>query len=271
MEEVKFREINRESYFEYHLPCEQGLLENSLFYKPAKLKEPQLENWLVYLWDSSITYLASGESSLIYSLIVEFFSKDKIIDLVTFVEMYDDKKNFPCKKLNYVKHAFCLEYTWKDNLCRQYGYTTPLEFVSELNYFQKNVAKQKYPIRTLDKQNLSSFIKLYDSPVSLFSFIIHSNSELVSTLDGDEKRPTTEQMLEIADFIVHVQVADDEGYLDYVLIQSKKQIQNEISELEKIINEFGTAYDKLLSDLGTIDEEWKTDLFKTRIKEIFKI
>jgi hypothetical protein len=41
--------------------------------------------------------------------------------------------------------------------------------------------------------------------------------------------------------------------------------------LQEVLFQFGNALEYLITDLGSIDEEWKVDFFKERLTEIKKV
>lgn len=68
--------------------------------------------------------------------------------------------------------------------------------------------------------------------------------------------------------VVNIQVADDEGYLDYVLIQSKQQLPTEKNANR--ITQFGEAYESLIKDLDGTFEDWQINFFEEYFEEINK-
>lgn len=272
MKKVNFIEINKGSYFEYHLPCGDGLLDDSLFYKKFELNKTNAEAWYQYLWDSAITNIATHENSLLYAIIVKTLSNKPLIDMVTFKDTISLKKHLNPIKLKKIEWAYSIEFTSDDSfLCRQYGYQTPFEFLNEMNYFNKNLAHRKFTISRIKQEHLNSYIKTYDCDVTNWKFFLNSNwNGLVEILQDSEKRPETSDILEFSDCIVNLQIGGDEGYLDYVLIQSKIQLTEKIEMLKESITKYGKSLEKIISDINPIDEEWKINTFKEHFNKINK-
>ncbi|NOQ72796.1 MAG: hypothetical protein GQ574_12370 [Crocinitomix sp.] len=273
MKEAKFIEKKKDSYFEYHLPCGDGLLDNSILYKTSKLTKKLQMKWNQYLWDSGITDLGSDENSLIYALILKVLSQEKEVNMLTSKNNFGLEKHLNLTDLKDVEWKFSFEFTKYDNeLCRQFGYQTLKEFLDEMNYSNRDPSNRGFQISKLSSEKIDSFIKTYNSDVTSWSFIINFDwSKLTETLLNANKRPQTTEILQYSDCVINVQIGGDEGYLDYVLIQSKTELKNAIEKLEKVINYFGNQLDNLISQVGIIDDEWKIDFFQTQFEEIKKV
>lgn len=273
MKKVNFIETIKESHFEYHLPCKDSLLDESLFYKQFKLEKEVLGKWNQFLWNSGISYLGTGENSILYSIIIKFLNSKEVIDIATFSGYSELQEHFNPIYLENIEWKNSIEYTTDDSyLCRQYGYQTPLEFLNEMNYFNKDLTNRGFNISRINKENLNSYIKTYSSDVTSWTFFISSDwNRLIETLKNSKKRPEVRQILNFSEYIIDIQIGGDEGYLDYVLIYSKIKLGDEIQVLEKSITRFGELYEKMLLDLIPFDDEWKVDAFKEGLKEIRKV
>lgn len=272
MKKVNFIETIKESHFEYHLPCGDGLLDNSLFYKQSKLEQEKLDEWGKFLWNSGISSFGTGENSLLYSIIIKILNSNDFIDLATFSGSSELLEHFNPIELENIEWKNSIEYTIDDsNLCRQYGYQTPLEFLNEMNYFNKDLTDRGFKLSRIKKENLNSYIKTYSCDVTSWTFFISSDwSGLIEILKNSDKRPEVRQILNFSEYIIDVQIGGDEGYLDYALIYSKTRLVDEIQVLEESITRFGELYEKILSDLIPIDEDWKVDAFKDGLNELKK-
>ena len=197
MKKVNFIETIKGSHFEYYLPCRDSLLCNSLFYKQFKLEQKTLDEWNQFLWNSGISYLATGENSLLYSIIIKFLSSKEFIDIATFSGSSELQEHLNPIELENIEWKNSIEYKIEDsNLCRQYGYQTPLEFLNEMNYFNKDLTKRGFKISRIKKENLKSYIKTYKSDVTSWTFFINSDwSGLIETLKDSNKRPEVRQIL----------------------------------------------------------------------------
>jgi len=128
-----------------------------------------------------------------------------------------------------------------------------------------------FKISRINKENLNSYIKTYNSDVTSWTFFISSDwNGLMETLKNSNKRPEVRQLLNFSEYIIDIQIGGDEGYLDYALIYSKIKLGDEIQVLEESITRFGELYEKMLLDLIPFDDEWKVDAFKEGLNEIIK-
>lgn len=270
MKKVAFTEIQKASYVEYHLPCGRGLLDNSLFNYQFKLEKEILEKWNRYLWNTGITYFGTQENSLLYGLLIKKLAPNQDIDLLCFGNPTSLKSSLTPLLSNKVEWKDSFESTTDDNhLCRQYGYQNPTEFLAEMRYFNRDLSNRGYYLYRVRRGTVYSYINTYNSDVSSWSFIIKADwPRLTAILQNPNQRPDIQRILEVADFVVNVQIGGDEGYLDYVSIQSKEKLGGRVQELEKAIFLFGTELENLISGLGIIDEEWKTDAFQGGFEEI---
>lgn len=263
----KFIEIDKGNYFEYHLPCHEGLLEKSLFnhpFHPFPLEGELLNEWLQYLWDLGIANVGTDENSLLYALIVELLSTINEVNIITFGNDTSIKEYLVPLVSTQIEWKYSFEFTINDQKrCRQYGYQTPIEFLNQMNYFNKDLSNRGFLLSKLELTQINTYIKAFNPEVSSWSSFINTDwNSLTSILQNKNHRPASNQLLQYADCIVHIQIGGDEGYLDYVIIQSKEKLGQKISMIEYPVFQFGKAYENLISELGHIDEEWKIDAFK---------
>lgn len=270
MKNINFTEVDKGSYFEYHLPCRDGLLDNSLFYNEFKLNNEVLLLWNQYLWDSGITYLGSNENSLLYAQIIKILSSTNYVDIVSFGNFESDHKYLSPLKSTKIEWNNSIEFTSNDKqFCRHYGYQTPVEFLNEMDYFNKDLTNRGFSILRVNLYNLNAYIKTYHSDVTSWSFYINSDWDgLTSILQNSSKRPSINQMLNFSECIIDLQIGEDEGYSDYVLIRSKSRLHEKIPVIQKALLQFGKAYENLISELGIIDNKWKIEFFKTQLNKI---
>jgi hypothetical protein len=55
--------------------------------------------------------------------------------------------------------------------------------------------------------------------------------------------------------MVNLQVGEDEGYVDYILILSKLSMKDKLNEIEQAIAQFIRDYEALVDAFHSIDEE----------------
>lgn len=138
----------------------------------------------------------------------------------------------------------------------RFEYHLPVSYVGEIDftYINKNTS-------------------IYNSDVTNWFFIFcekENIQSIISTLSEKNEKPNTDLLLKLASSIVNIQIGGDEGYLDYVLIQSQLDISSTIQEIEKKQLEFIQEYQDLLNDCKPFDDEWKVDFYKERYLEIIE-
>lgn len=267
MKSIKFIEQVRDSHTTYHLPVPRnGFLRSSIF----PLRENVGDSLLAQLWDRGITHLATGENSLLYALVVRLLTGDVPLQLIyldsadAILQVQHDARAVCCE------WCYCLEYTVDDHpICREFGFQNPKEFLQTVNYSEKNLQDRYFFIATVDPHYLNRYIRMYHSDVTNWSFVTGGNVEAIRTLLCDTlRRPTLPEIFELAECMVHVQIGEDEGYLEYVLVQSKRPLNAEITKVEQRLTDFVEGYDALLAELGDIDSTTKLGLYQQKIDEL---
>lgn len=269
MKKVKFIEEKKESYYQYHLPCGNGLLEDSIFYKENLTNELK-DKWYSYLLKLGITDYGSQENFLLYGHLIKTLAINEDLYVLTFGNSVEIKENLKPLQLKAIKWKFSFESTIDDGeRCRQFGYQTPKEFLNEMNYGDKELSNRGFEISKVNFKDINLFVKTYEMDVTSWSFIINSDwNKLTALLLNADKRPETLELLEFSECIIHIQIGGDEGYLDYVMIQSKLDLKSYIKQIEKQLYDLGNKYEHLISKLGSIDSEEKIEFFQSKLNHI---
>jgi tRNA(Ser,Leu) C12 N-acetylase TAN1 len=69
--------------------------------------------------------------------------------------------------------------------------------------------------------------------------------------------------------MANLQVGEDEGYIDYILILSKDSMKDKLNEIEEAIAQFIREYEALVDAFHSIDEEQRGVHFMKCFQVIF--
>ena len=157
--------------------------------------------------------------------------------------------------------------------CEQIGFQSPAEFLNTVNYSDKSLTLRYFYLAEIDQENLHRFPKLYCSDVTnwFFLFCEPENKESIqSILTNANVKPDIREILEKCSSIATIQIGGDEGYLDYILIQSQNDLSTSIRTIESRQKAFKEAYENLLCECKPFDHEWKVYFYMDRYREILE-
>lgn len=272
MNEIQFIEKDCHNHFEYHLPTQSdGFLSDSIFYKmPFKLSDTQLDEWLKYLWNSGISQDGSGENSLLYGKIVEILNPNRNLLLVCFDNEKAIERVESAARIEKCNWSYCLEFCESDSLARDFGFLSPGEFLETVGYSNRDLSNRCFYIAQIENKNIYQYKKMFNSDVTNWVFIITENEEKVRALLQQDKKPEVDELLQVVDYLINVQIGEDEGYLDYVQIKTENQLTSEIRKIEDLLNDFTQQYSSALTSLGSVDSADKTERYKKVIAEFIE-
>lgn len=141
---------------------------------------------------------------------------------------------------------------------------------SNVNDVKKDYAYYAFPITPQLVKNylqIPSFFPFYYS----FVFGLSSLAFLQSAL----RRPTVENLLTNTALTVHLQLGHpdyEEGFWDYILIQSKSSLQKDIQHNVEAFSIFGQKYEELMEsiDWKIEDNDWRKEVFLSEFTKILE-
>ncbi len=276
METLKFIERQFEDKFEYHFPVlykrflSQTIFDNSDFH----LEQAAKDDLLYFINQNNISsFIGWDENSILFSIALKLLSKQKKCFLIFFDNPNAINQIQPNISVLKTEWWNSIQFVQGDKICQSFGMESPDMFLKSVDYFNKDLSKRYFYLCEIEPQNISRYTNIYNSDVTNWFFIFSDEkdeSNLKSILTNKFEKPSIEKILKLSSSIVNIQIGGDEGYLDYLLIQSKNDISELIIEIEKSQIKFITDYEKLLSECKPFDDEWKVDFYKERMTEILK-
>lgn len=274
MRKPKFISSQADGMFEYHLPVpysrflDQLIFDNSNF----RMERGEVDELLQFVAENAISsFVGWDENAVLYSLALETLAKDKTCMLVYFDQpdvitgMQEDANPQRIEWLSLIQFMEGMEY------CTCFGIQSSVEFLEAAGFSDRNTTNRNFYLSEIELENLGLFPKLYHSDVThwFFLFCEPENTHVIRSLLANEmERPTLETIQQYCFATANIQIGGDEGYLDYVLIQSRYELSTSIREIETKQNAFLEAYEELLKVCKPFDSEWKVSFYKERYREI---
>lgn len=274
MKAPEFIQKKTDGRFEYHLPVpykrflDRLVFDNSGF----KLDQEVSDEFLRFIYEHAISSLVGwDENVVLYSLALEVLAQDK-----TGLLVYFDQE----QALNRMQNSTSSQRVeWRNAIhfmegmpdCEQIGIQSPAEFLQAVNYSDKGLTDRYFYLAEIDEKNLHRFPNLYCSDVTNWFFLFcepENKQSIQSILTNAALKPDITDILELCSSVVNIQVGGDEGYLDYVLIQSKNDLSASIRSIESRQKAFKEAYENLLSECKPFDHEWKVYFYMDRYREL---
>ena len=193
------------------------------------------------------------DNSLMYSLIVEYFSLDKMVHIIAPNLKDIDKSIEPT------------EIFWSHDIDFDYRTGEPKEEISKFRL------AYKYSFAEIDIESICRFSHAFSSAIVSYTFIIGAEEKSVKELlQNQDQIPIADEFLDICDYMVTIKIIeDDEGYNNHVHIQSKKRIDKRVERLEYIMEVFRDKYDELIVSIGKGDDmERNTELYLAGVKNL---
>jgi len=276
MQKPEFTKITIEKRFEFHLPVpykrflKQTIYDNSNFNLEDEIKN----NLFSFISQNNISsFIGWDENSILYSIALKCLAFEKKCLLVYFNNENIISKIQPNSNSTKVDWWNSIQFMESDEMCQKFGFQSPEKFLKSANYYNNDLSNRYFYVCELDHENINRYTNIYNSDVTNWFFIFCEEKDIlkiISTLSNKEEKPNANSILNLSSSIVNIQIGGDEGYLDYVLIQSKSDISKAIRSIEENQLNFINDYESLLKECKPFDDEWKVDLYMERYLEIIK-
>jgi hypothetical protein len=272
----KFIKKQIDGRFEYHLPVTyerfiyQTIFDNSKFNLENEVKDDLFS----FINQNNISsFIGWDENSLLYSIALRTLANQKKCFLIYFDSPNAISEIQPNSSATKAEWWSSIQFMQGDQFCQYFGFQSPETFLNVVNYSNKDLANRYFYISEIGIENINRYTKAYNSDVTNWFFIfceIENEHTIKSIMTNKNERPSLDLLLESSSSIVNIQIGGDEGYLDYVLIQSKTDIGDLIQDIESKQHVFIQEYEEVLKECKPFDDEWKVDFYKERVTEIIK-
>ncbi len=263
MPEFNFKEKRAKGYFTYHLKGTREGFINDAFYGKY-IEEIKDENFIVWLYKQGITYSGSMEDTILYAILLNLLMGNQSCLLTYFGNETEIKYIRDDLFSDRIEWRYSIEFGTGLEVCEDFGFLNPYEFLEVVNYFNKDLSHRYYYLSELIKSDLKNYMRIFHSDVSNWNFIFCSKNKvntIKDVLSNKAEKPEINSLLENCEMMINLQVGEDEGYLDYVLIHSKIPIKEKLSQIETRINQFILDYEHLLMNFERMDIDLREDTF----------
>jgi hypothetical protein len=272
MSSFQFIERQKNGCYEYHLVgSRRGFISATFFEK--YILEVTEESFFEWLDENCISSFATMENTLLYTILLHHLIDDKSCLLAYFGEVDEIKRIQDDVMGERIEWRYSIEFGEGLSTCEDFGFLNPSEFLHKVDYFNKDLNHRYFYLAEIKKNNLGRYIRIFHSDVTNWSFIFckqNSKEKIKNILSNTDARPGINEMLADCEIMVHLQIGEDEGYLDYILIHVKESIKEKLNDAEKIIHQFIRDYESLLAELEDVEKECRDVWFKKRYRIIFE-
>lgn len=258
---IQFQTKQQDNHWQYILPSNrQCFLDLSVFHQDADLDDEGDEMWTNLQNEQGLSCFGNEENSLLYALALRKLAVGRPIGMGWFGNPKEIEAFFPEAKIIRCEWLPCIEFTTEDEDCRDFGCLRPAEFLNMVDYFDRSIHNRYDYFIVLPPAEIQRYIHLYGADVTNWTFLIGDQLEAaIAQLTDPTMRPSNADLLENLDYVVQLQIGEDEGYLDYFRISSTQEIGEEIKSITLEMNQFAEEYEELLSELLPLDEDWKVE------------
>lgn len=248
--QVAFHTIARQGYFEYHLPMPNRSILVDSIYAYRLLWSDALQNTLN---SYGVSHSPNEENTLLYSLFIQqFLSKDASLQWLGSAKEITQATGLLSETSQW---SHTLQYMGNGTHfeLEHWGIATAKEFVTYVNYSQQSLYKQGYQWALISAMFLPDYIKLYGADVTNWVFWtphVPSQTHLLKTKLQANTRPTLPQLLHLAD-IIHLQMGEDEGYHDYLMLLSQHDYRPKIAHTLSQLHHLANTYEQGLTICNT--------------------
>ena len=137
------------------------------------------------------------------------------------------------------------------------------------------------PKWTNDKENKTALIKIESAKdcINLLSAVRHDvygevnlfvlneeqNHEQLTKSLQETYKPNVSNILDNVELLIDLVIGDDDGYQDYLIIKSKKDISKQLNEISETVTQKSIEYEQALNSIDTVAD------FESLIIEKFEL
>lgn len=249
-----------ESGFAYHLPVtgscffSDTLFDNS----PISLEKEELEELYRFGWENGISPL--WDDHVLLFRIALLVLKRELSCLIVVQNSHSEIRWFlPEVDIFPVSWWYGIRYMEGDALCVESGMCAS----DQNGELQQN--ESVLVGMFADEKLLGKYTRLFHSDVTNWFFVFMPKEKEVAIkrmLSDSERCPELSELLTQGTYTANVQIGSDEGFLNYMLLQSKDPMDHLIAEIVEKQHRFIRDYTWLLGECKPFDAAWKVDFFK---------
>jgi hypothetical protein len=272
--EFKFIQKQKEAIFQYHLPTNpEGFFKENLFSQVYKYPEEYRDDIIDKLASYSIHYEGIEEDSFLYTQLLRQLYLESPQPLLCI--LFGDHSFFSeigtIYNFQKIEWRYSIEYLLGDDCCRDFGFLNPKAFLEEVNYYNKSLANRYFYLAEIDARYFNHFIHHFQADVSNWVFIATDQPHEIRSMLAASKPPNINEYFEALDWQVNLQIGEDEGYLDYILLQSKRDLSGLLASYERKAKRFIRDLDRYL---GTAKKHYQLenwDSFCQNIQDLIQL
>ncbi len=259
----KFTEVQKTAHFEYHLKStRRGFIRENLF--TNEFYEYNNEPFKDFLYEQNVINSATMEDTLLYSIVLRHLIKSKSCLFTYFDSEEEIERMGTDLTSNKCEWRYSIEYGRDSsdkidlNFCTDFGFVSPEVFLNKVNYSNKDLSNRYFYYSKINESEIVNYIRIYHSDVSNWNFIFctkNSETKIKEFLNNKNEQPNLSSFLQHCECIVNLQVGEDEGYVDYILILSKHSMKDKLNAIEQAVAQFIIDYEALVDAFHTINEE----------------
>jgi len=264
MKKIEFETRRESDFYEYHLAIGVDKLLEQTIHGSGSLVSSRIFNqgdeWSTFYKNYCYSW-GCQENIFVYLLIILRLIKTKSICGIPCwdVSMYLDIDE---KEYDLIDWQYSIEYQLDaSNVNIEYRDKGFIEARSSTS--QPENAKW-----TNDKENKTALFKIESTKdfINLLSAVRHDvygeinlfvlnenqNYEQLRKSLQDSYKPDVSNILDSVELLIDLVIGDDEGYQDYLIIKSKRDISQELDEISKIVTQKSIEYEHALNSIYTV-------------------
>jgi hypothetical protein len=277
MKKIEFEIKKEDEFFEYHLPVGiDKFLEQTIQQGNGRISGKlinQVDEWSEFYKNYCYTWQCE-ENVFVYLLIIFKLLKNKSIYAIPCwdVSMY---LNIDEKEYDLIDWQYSIEYQLDESF-------ENIEFRDKGFVNAKSSTSQpENPKWTNDKENKTALIKIESAKdcINLLSAVRHDvygevnlfvlneeqNHEQLTKSLQETYKPNISNILDNVELLIDLVIGDDDGYQDYLIIKSKKDISKQLNEISETVTQKSIEYEQALNSIDTFAD------FESLIIEKFEL
>lgn len=266
MKKIEFEIKKEKEFFEYHLPVGiDKFLEQTFQQGNGRISGKlinQEDEWSEFYKNYCYTWQCE-ENIFVYLLIIFKLTKNKSIYAIPCwdVSMYIDIDE---KEHDLIDWQYSIKYQLDESFenieFRDKGFVNA----------KSSISQPENPRWTNDKENKTALFKIESTKdyINLLSAVRHDvygeinlfvlneeqNSDPLRKALQQTHKPDVSSILDSVELLIDLIIGDDDGYQDYLIIKSKKDISQLLNEISETVTQKSIEYEQALNSINTVTD-----------------